>query len=114
MTIRARLREFWPKYLAMHTDPTCRTMHFVGTSVALVVGFSTAFPAFIYWMLELSSFEASMRFVLWLIGSLAIAYTGAWIGHFVYERNTPATFDHPFLSFACDLRMWWLMLRGKM
>jgi hypothetical protein len=39
-----------------------------------------------------------------------MGYLFAWVGHFVIERNRPATFKHPVWSFAADWRMWWLWL----
>jgi hypothetical protein len=41
-------------------------------------------------------------------------YGGAWIGHFFYERNRPATFAQPWLSFKADWVMYWQMLTGKL
>jgi len=34
-------------------------------------------------------------------------YGPAWIGHFFFENNRPATFKHPFYSFASD----WIMVK---
>jgi hypothetical protein len=43
---------------------------------------------------------------------IVIGYACAWIGHFFFEHNTPATFDHPWFSLRADLKMWWEMLRS--
>jgi hypothetical protein len=51
---------------------------------------------------------------LWLLATPLCGYGPAWIGHFVFERNKPATFQHPFWSLRGDLRMYALALRGKM
>jgi hypothetical protein len=40
-------------------------------------------------------------------------YGCAWIGHFVYEKNRPATFRHPLYSLLGDWVMYAQMLRGK-
>ena len=32
-------------------------------------------------------------------------YLPAWVGHFIIEKNRPATFDHPFYSLRGDARM---------
>jgi hypothetical protein len=45
---------------------------------------------------------------------LIVGYAFAWVGHFFFEKNKPATFRHPFYSFIGDWRMWWETLIGKM
>jgi hypothetical protein len=49
-----------------------------------------------------------------LLGALLCGYSFAWIGHFRFERNRPATFRYPFYSFASDFRMWWELNLGKL
>ena len=48
---------------------------------------------------------------------LAIAvvqgYAFAWVGHFFFERNRPATFKYPVFSLMGDWRMWWEILIGR-
>jgi hypothetical protein len=39
--------------------------------------------------------------------SLLIGYFFAWIGHFIFEKNKPATFKYPLYSFIGD----WVMLK---
>ena len=39
--------------------------------------------------------------------SLILGYFFAWIGHFIFEKNNPATFQYPIYSFAGD----WVMLK---
>jgi hypothetical protein len=39
--------------------------------------------------------------------------TCAWVGHFFFERNAPATFRHPLRSLACDFLMFRDMLAGR-
>ena len=52
---------------------------------------------------------------LWWLFAVAFlqGYTLAWIGHFFFEHNQPATFNYPWLSFLSDWRLWWEMLTGK-
>ena len=50
---------------------------------------------------------------LWFVAALVCGYAFAWVGHFFFEKNRPATFRYPFYSFAGDWRMWWETLTGK-
>jgi hypothetical protein len=93
--------EFYPYYLEEHSNRTNRRLHFVGTSAGLLVvlyGLSTLNPATIGWS---------------LLVALFIGYGMAWIGHFVFEKNKPATFQYPWMSYKGDWRMWWETLTGK-
>lgn len=90
--------EFFSFYLEQHRDPRNRLMHVCGTSLGIltvIVAFAFGHP---WWAL------------LWI----PIAYGFAWSGHFLLERNTPATFGHPFWSFISDFRMLGLILTGKL
>jgi hypothetical protein len=90
-------REFYPFYLSEHADPTCRRLHFVGTT--LVIAFlATAFLTRNAW---------------WLVGALVAGYGFAWIGHFFFEHNRPATFTYPVYSFIGDWVMFKDLLTGK-
>ncbi|MDI1301105.1 MAG: DUF962 domain-containing protein [bacterium] len=89
--------EFYPYYLSEHSDRTCRRLHFAGTS--LVIGLAL-----------LSAFTRQPR-LLWFI-PLA-GYGFAWLGHFVFEKNRPATFQYPFYSLWGDFVMYKDMLTGK-
>ena len=90
-------REFYPFYLSEHADPTCRRLHFVGTT--LVIAFlATAFLTRNAW---------------WLVGALVAGYGCAWIGHFFFEHNRPATFTYPVYSFIGDWVMFKDLLTGK-
>jgi hypothetical protein len=93
----ASFRDFYPFYLSEHMDPTCRRLHFAGSSLVLIV-FVTACVSR-HWML------------LWLLPLLGYGF--AWVGHFFFEHNRPATFTHPFYSFAGDWVMYWQMVTGR-
>jgi len=92
------LDEFWPFYLSQHLDPKTRSLHFAGTTAGLILAASAALR----------------RDPRLLITALVAAYGCAWIGHFFFERNSPATFQYPLLSFRADFRMYWLGMRGKL
>jgi hypothetical protein len=89
--------EFWPFYVSQHMNPTCRALHFVGT--ALVVGFLAL---------------AVLVSPYWFFATFVAGYGCAWVGHFAFERNRPATFTYPLWSLRGDFRMFRLMLLGRM
>ena len=93
----ASFAAFYPFYLSEHANRTCRRLHFVGTSLGLaclVGALATLNP----W---------------WLLAGLGVGYAFAWIGHFVFEKNRPATFSYPLWSFMGDWVMWSEILRGR-
>ena len=89
--------EFWPYYLSEHWRPVTRGLHFAGTSLVLL-----ALAAGVL---------ASPR---WLVAAPLAGYGCAWIGHFFFERNRPATFTHPVWSLRGDFRMFRLTLLGRL
>ena len=90
--------EFWPYYVAEHSRPATRALHFVGTATAL-----TSFAVL----------AVNQRWK-WLPLALVPGYAAAWAGHFFVEKNRPATFKYPLWSFIADQKMFGLMLAGKM
>ena len=93
----ASFREFYPYYLGEHADARCRRLHFVGSWVvifALVMLVSTG------------------QF-LWLLLALIGGYGFAWVGHFVFEKDRPATFRYPVYSLMGDWVMFADILRGR-
>jgi hypothetical protein len=96
MTYRT-FREFYPFYLSQHSNRTCRRLHFVGTTLGLVL-FLHAFSTLNFW---------------WVLAGLGVGYAFAWVGHFFFEKNRPATFTHPVYSFIGDWAMWREMLMGR-
>jgi len=89
--------EFYPFYLGEHSNPTCRRLHFVGTSLVIAL---------------LAYTIASGKWLLLLLIPVA-GYGFDWIGHFVFEKNRPATFDHPWYSLIGDFAMFRDVLLGK-
>jgi len=92
-----RFADFYPFYLGEHANRTCRRLHFVGTSLGLCFLVAAA--------VTLNAW--------WLLAGLVCGYAFAWVGHFFFEKNRPATFTYPFYSFAGDWVMWSEILRGK-
>lgn len=90
-------REFYPYYLAEHQNQTCRRLHVTGSALVLVIVAIALFTA--SWML------------LWLLP--VIGYGFAWVGHFFFEHNKPATFKYPLYSLMGDWVMFKDVLTGK-
>lgn len=89
--------EFWPYYLGEHRDPTCRALHYLGTSMAVATAVIAAVQGNPWWV---------------LLG-LVVGYGPAWVGHFFVEHNRPATFKYPFWSLASDFKMLFYFLTGR-
>lgn len=83
--------EFYPFYLSEHRNRTCRRLHFAGSTLALIclaTGVWRGDP-------------------LYLLYGLLCGYGFAWVGHFVFEKNKPASFKRPLFSFMGD----WVMYK---
>ena len=89
--------DFYPFYLSEHANRSSRPLHFVGTSVALTL-LVVVLLTHSWWL---------------LIAALVQGYAFAWVGHFFFEHNKPATFKYPIFSFMGDWRLWWNMLTGR-
>ena len=90
-------REFYPFYLSEHANPTCRRLHFVGSALVL----SCLIAA------------VATRNAWWLAAAPVAGYGCAWIGHFFFEHNRPATFTHPVYSLIGDWVMFKDILTGR-
>jgi hypothetical protein len=90
-------REFYPFYLGEHRNRTCRRLHFAGSLCVLAVVALAMITGRLAW--------------LWL--APVAGYGFAWVGHFAFEKNRPATFRHPFYSLAGDWVMFVDVLRGR-
>ena len=89
--------EFYPYYLSEHQNVTCRRLHFVGSILGVLSLLMAA--------LTLNAW--------WLLLALVSGYAFAWVGHFFFERNKPATFNYPLYSFIGDWVMFSHILTGK-
>ena len=90
--------EFYPFYLSQHQNPQCRILHFVGTGLVI-------------WLIALALILRRLEFIL---AAPVIGYGFAWIGHFYFEKNKPATFEYPLYSLMGDLKMFWELLTGRL
>lgn len=89
--------EFYPYYLAEHANRVSRRLHFIGSCGVLL-------------LVALALFQ---RNPWWLLAALLCGYGFAWVGHFFFEKNRPATFRHPLYSFAGDWVMFKDILTGR-
>ena len=91
-------KEFWPYYVGEHRNPTCRLVHYIGTTGVFLFGGL-----------------AALTLNPWLLLVIPVfAYGFAWFGHFFIEKNRPATFSYPLWSLFGDFKMYWYFLNGKM
>ena len=83
--------EFYPYYLQEHSNDVCRRLHYVGSLLVLsILGYALFTQQW-----------------LWLLAMPLAGYGFAWVGHFVFEKNRPATFKYPLWSLMGD----WVMLK---
>ena len=90
--------EFWDYYVREHSKPMTRVLHFVGTSLGIVL---------LIWFVAIGRWYFFPLF-------FAVGYAFSWFGHFVVEKNKPATFKYPVWSFMSDFKMMWYMVTGRM
>jgi hypothetical protein len=89
--------EFYPFYLSQHANPVCRRLHFVGSLLVLAILAAVIVTGYSLWLLALP----------------VAGYGFAWVGHFGFEKNKPATFAYPIYSLMGDWVMFVQMLSGK-
>jgi hypothetical protein len=90
--------EFYPFYISQHSNQTCRRLHIIGTTLAILQLIRFLFISF-----------TLMQFLLIPV----IGYGFAWIGHYVFEKNKPATFKYPLYSLTGDFVMLYETYTGK-
>jgi len=89
-------KEFYPFYLSQHCNKTCRLLHVIGTTVLLSIVFTALYH------------NQPLLFIFVPISG----YGFAWVGHFFFEKNKPATFTYPLWSLASDFKMYFQVLSG--
>ncbi|AZS20184.1 MULTISPECIES: Mpo1-like protein [unclassified Caulobacter] len=87
---------FYPFYISEHAHPVSRRLHVVGTSLVIV-----------FLVLGLG---LDWRF---FVAAPLTGYGFAWVGHFVFEKNRPATFKYPVYSLMGDFRLWFETVTGR-
>ncbi|EGD79052.1 hypothetical protein PTSG_11825 [Salpingoeca rosetta] len=124
--------DFYPYYQEEHTDKTCRLLHIIGTSIVLTImaaspsTFVSMALAFVvaYACCGLFAFmpngaaEAAVmvtvffsthyflkRSIKLALVVMLVGYAFAWVGHFFFEQNKPATFIYPSFSLMSDFFM---------
>lgn len=90
-------KAFWPYYVSQHQNKVNRNFHFVGAVFAF---------ACLYLGLTHRAW--------FLLGSPLCGYGFGFFGHFVFERNQPATFRYPFWSLMAYFQMFAFMCAGRM
>ena len=93
----ATFAEFYPYYLREHRNPTCRRLHVVGSALVLVM----------------LAYAIAFRRPGLLLALPFIGYGFAWVGHFVFEKNRPATFTYPLYSLMGDWVMFAEIVIGR-
>lgn len=90
-------KEFYPFYLAEHSHPICRALHFIGSCCIILLLLIALLT--MHWQ--------------YLVAIPIVGYGFAWVGHFGFEKNQPATFKYPFYSLMGDWVMFKDILFGK-
>lgn len=90
--------DYYTFYLSQHQTKSCRRLHLLGLMVAVGVFIGLILSP--YWWLA------------WL--APLTAYPFAWVGHFFFEHNIPATFRNPLCAALSDLVMAWDVARGRL
>ncbi len=98
MSQYSSFKDFYPFYLGEHANLTCRRLHFIGTSGIVIIS---------------ALVIAQVLPLVWLWAIPILGYGFAWVGHFFFEKNRPATFKYPFYSLLGDWVMYKDMLTGK-
>ena len=89
--------DFYPYYLSEHQNIICKRLHFIGSLLILLIAAYALVTQ--QWVL------------LWLLP--VFGYGFAWVGHFFFEHNRPATFKHPLYSLLGDWVMFKDILVGR-
>jgi hypothetical protein len=89
---------FFPYYLREHAHPTCRALHYIGTTLVIA----------------LAVYAVGTDQLSYLWGMPLVGYFFAWVGHFFIEKNKPATFTYPLWSLIGDFKMYFMFISGRL
>ncbi len=89
--------KFYAFYLTEHSNKTCRQLHFIGSSLVILC---------------IATFIVTGH-AGYLVVAPVCGYGFAWVGHFAFEKNRPASFRQPLYSFMGDWVMYWQLLSGE-
>ena len=130
------LPDFYEFYLLEHSDPACRLLHIFGTSMVILslltkhryllvpmltgVAVGTILSEILAFLSNGLVEFASVFLVAYFVALptkksfpwqlLFMGYVPAWVGHFFFEHNRPATFLYPTYSLLSDFAMWYQTL----
>ncbi len=90
--------DFYPFYLHEHRNQICKFLHFFGTSLLIATFIGIVLTGRWY--------------QIWLIP--VFGYGFAWLGHFGFEKNKPASFKWPLFSLRADFVMFYDLLTGNL
>lgn len=90
--------EFYRFYLTEHRNINSRRLHSLGSAIGLYCIYKTV----------------KQRKPKYLAYGLVAGYACAWVGHFIFEKNKPASFKQPLYSFISDWRMLSDIVRGRL
>lgn len=90
--------EFYRFYLTEHRNIMSRRLHMLGSGIGLIC------------LTQMVRQRKPRYFVYGLVAG----YACAWVGHFFFEKNKPASFKQPLYSFISDWRMFADILRGNL
>ncbi|KAG2223145.1 hypothetical protein INT45_005701 [Circinella minor] len=91
------VNSFYPYYLGEHCNQTNRRLHITGTTLSILITILAILKK---------------RPILLLV-ALVQGYGFAWVGHFIFEKNKPATFRYPIYSLICDFKLWREVITGN-
>ncbi len=88
--------DFYPFYMTEHANPVSRRLHVIGTGLVIL------------------ALVAGALVNPWFFAAAPIVgYGFAWVGHYVFEKNQPATFKYPLFSLMGDFRLFFETVSGK-
>jgi hypothetical protein len=87
---------FYPFYMTEHANPVSRRLHVIGTGLVI------------------AALIAGVLVNAWFFAvAPVVGYGFAWIGHYVFEKNRPATFKYPLFSLMGDFRLFFETVSGR-